>query len=286
MGITVDRVASHPVMDAPAVHTVPAVAPASGLPLDPIADRDCATARPWWQSWWPLAICSRGSASSEDCEFVLGPNGPLEVEEPPEEEPPDTVAPGDVKLHPPGRLVHLYRHCGVRRAAWVPRTHPALHRIEVELGLLQDHSGEAYKSALDEAMASAMGAQPPPWKPFAEVARCGCCSEAFGWDSVLRSEPHRLQARHHCQSCGTVVCSSCSQRRRPLPQLGILEERRICDRCFLRPGGTLGASAIAVPPSPAANLQAEVRKAAQPAKGCTMGALGPWGAAWPFAGGS
>mmetsp|Transcript_139917 Transcript_139917/g.390011 ORF Transcript_139917/g.390011 Transcript_139917/m.390011 type:complete len:809 (-) Transcript_139917:162-2588(-) len=151
----------------------------------------------------------------------------------------------EVKLHPPGRLVHLYRHCGTRRGAWVRRAHPALQRIEVEVGLLQDHCGEAYKDALDGALASAAGAKPPPWKPFAEVSRCGCCGEAFGWDSVLRSEPHRLQARHHCHACGGVVCTSCCQRRRHLPQLGVAGEARVCDRCFLLPAGALAAAAAA-----------------------------------------
>jgi len=147
----------------------------------------------------------------------------------------EVVNKDEVRLHPLGRLVHLYRSCGVRRAAWIDRKHPALQRIEVALGLVQDHSGEAYKAALEEAMAVAEGAEPPRWRPFAETSHCGCCGEAFGWDSVLRSEPHRLQARHHCHSCGTVVCSSCSQRRRPLPQFGIFAEVRVCDRCFLRP---------------------------------------------------
>jgi len=147
----------------------------------------------------------------------------------------DTAA--EVKLYPPGRLVHLYRYRGVRRAAWVSRGHPALHRIEVEQGLVKDHGGDAYQGGLCEAVMIARGAQPSPWKPFKKAsAQCECCHETFGWDTVLHSEPHRLQAQHHCHLCGFVVCHSCSRKRKPLPHLGIRHDVLVCDRCYLRPG--------------------------------------------------
>mmetsp|Transcript_10518 Transcript_10518/g.23899 ORF Transcript_10518/g.23899 Transcript_10518/m.23899 type:complete len:830 (+) Transcript_10518:133-2622(+) len=144
----------------------------------------------------------------------------------------------DVVLYPVGKIVHLYRSCGARRAVWIKRTHPALHRIEMEQGLAADHRGPAYKGALEEATAFAQGKKPPQWKPFASVPKCSCCSEAFGWDSNLKSEPHKYQAQHHCSLCGSVACTSCCQTRKPLPQLGIMHEVRICDRCVLKGGGS------------------------------------------------
>jgi len=182
-------------------------------------------------------LFSRRKQAAEPEESVPTPVPTLAAAEDLEPDPPEDLEPHKVTLYPPGRLVHLYRHCGARRAVWVTRTHPTLHRIEVEQGLWEDHKGETYKFALEEALVAANGSRPPVWKPFSDVGHCELCKEAFGWDSLLRSEPHRLQARHHCNSCGRVVCTSCSQRRRPLPQLGILREARVCDKCFMRAGG-------------------------------------------------
>ncbi|CAE8629405.1 unnamed protein product, partial [Polarella glacialis] len=140
-----------------------------------------------------------------------------------------------VRLVPPGRLLHLARCCGARQAWWIRRSHPALHRIDIHHGIGQDHSGDSYREGLEEALCAARGAKPSKWKPVDKVSKCACCDADFTWASVLRSEPHRLQARCHCHSCGDVVCSGCSERKRPLPQVGVLREVRFCDRCFLRP---------------------------------------------------
>lgn len=37
--------------------------------------------------------------------------------------------------------------------------------------------------------------------------------------------------KHHCRKCGSVVCQSCSNERRPIPLLGYKEPVRVCDRC-------------------------------------------------------
>eukprot|EP00930_Biecheleria_cincta_P031738 TRINITY_DN22007_c0_g1_i1.p1 TRINITY_DN22007_c0_g1~~TRINITY_DN22007_c0_g1_i1.p1 ORF type:complete len:792 (-),score=143.87 TRINITY_DN22007_c0_g1_i1:38-2146(-) len=155
-----------------------------------------------------------------------------EPEEPPE---PVETDPADVRLVPPGRLIHLARHCGARRAWWIRRSHPSLHRINVHHGVGQDHICDTYREALNEALALSRGGQPKSWKAVNEVSACACCNANFEWSSVLRSEPHILAMRHHCYQCGEVVCAGCSERRRPLPQVGVLRSVRVCDRCFLRP---------------------------------------------------
>eukprot|EP00405_Crypthecodinium_cohnii_P034639 CAMPEP_0206534292 /NCGR_PEP_ID=MMETSP0325_2-20121206/5464_1 /ASSEMBLY_ACC=CAM_ASM_000347 /TAXON_ID=2866 /ORGANISM="Crypthecodinium cohnii, Strain Seligo" /LENGTH=747 /DNA_ID=CAMNT_0054031079 /DNA_START=416 /DNA_END=2656 /DNA_ORIENTATION=- len=146
----------------------------------------------------------------------------------------DDKDPSQVKLYPPGKILHLYRSSGMRRAAWISRRHPSLHRIEVMYGLVEDHSGVSYKNGLNEAIAYANGKRPTPWKPYLSVPRCSCCDSDFHWASVLASQPHRLQARNHCHACGNVVCDGCSQKTRPFPELGILREVRICDKCDMR----------------------------------------------------
>ena len=37
--------------------------------------------------------------------------------------------------------------------------------------------------------------------------------------------------KHHCRKCGSVICQSCSNERRPIPLLGYKEPVRVCDRC-------------------------------------------------------
>ncbi|CAL1140185.1 unnamed protein product [Cladocopium goreaui] len=148
---------------------------------------------------------------------------------------PDDTDPASIRLVPPGRLIHLARYSGARRAWWVQRSHPVLHRIQVHHGIGQDHSGDSYREGLQEALLAANGILPKPWAPVDQAATCSCCSTDFVWSTVLRSEPHRLAARCRCHSCGDVVCDGCSQRKLPLPHVGILREVRVCDRCFLKP---------------------------------------------------
>eukprot|EP00931_Biecheleriopsis_adriatica_P079449 TRINITY_DN52853_c0_g1_i1.p1 TRINITY_DN52853_c0_g1~~TRINITY_DN52853_c0_g1_i1.p1 ORF type:complete len:770 (+),score=180.78 TRINITY_DN52853_c0_g1_i1:40-2349(+) len=152
----------------------------------------------------------------------------------PEPVEPEETDPVDVRLVPPGRLMHLARHCGARRAWWIRRSQPSLHAIRVHHGIAEDHSGDSYREALTEALAAARGARPKSWKPGGEADVCACCKCDFVWCIFLRSEPHRVAARYHCHSCGEVVCDGCSQRKRPLPEVGVLREVRVCDRCFLR----------------------------------------------------
>jgi growth factor-regulated tyrosine kinase substrate len=41
-----------------------------------------------------------------------------------------------------------------------------------------------------------------------------------------------LDRRHHCRSCGFVVCHDCSSGLAILPNLGYTKPVRICDVCF------------------------------------------------------
>jgi Ran GTPase-activating protein (RanGAP) involved in mRNA processing and transport len=61
------------------------------------------------------------------------------------------------------------------------------------------------------------------WEKDAEVPSCRACQVKFTL----------VKRRHHCRSCGRIVCDSCSNLRahtRP----GSSEKERVCDVCFLR----------------------------------------------------
>lgn len=63
----------------------------------------------------------------------------------------------------------------------------------------------------------------PVWIPDTEAMKCmSCLITEFSW----------IQRRHHCRSCGNVVCSKCSQQKIHLPSQSNAP-LRVCYRCFL-----------------------------------------------------
>ncbi len=59
------------------------------------------------------------------------------------------------------------------------------------------------------------------WVPDASCAQCQRCDQAFG--TWVR--------KHHCRCCGRIFCNACTQRRMPLPALGMVAPVRVCDEC-------------------------------------------------------
>ena len=66
-----------------------------------------------------------------------------------------------------------------------------------------------------------LGVAPPVWVPDRRVTMCQKCAVEF---TVL-------VRRHHCRSCGHVVCSSCSSNKAPLRYLEF-DSARVCDPCY------------------------------------------------------
>ncbi|XP_057700899.1 FYVE, RhoGEF and PH domain-containing protein 5-like isoform X2 [Corythoichthys intestinalis] len=66
-----------------------------------------------------------------------------------------------------------------------------------------------------------LGEKPPTLVPVSQVMMCMNCTSDFSL--TLR--------RHHCHSCGRIVCRSCSKNRFPLKYM---KERmsKVCDHCF------------------------------------------------------
>jgi len=135
----------------------------------------------------------------------------------------------------PGRVVWIYRVEAHLEAAIVPPTCPSLRRIIVDERMIEDHRGSAYHHALLSLQAhQALGANANivRWQRFADAGdHCPCCGSDFAWSATARSAGHRFRAMTNCRSCGLVVCRSCAETRRALPDQGIIDPARICDRC-------------------------------------------------------
>jgi len=58
------------------------------------------------------------------------------------------------------------------------------------------------------------------WQPDAEVNSCACCNQQFNLIQLRK---------HHCRSCGSVVCYNCSQKIAPIE--GFDQNQRVCDKC-------------------------------------------------------
>jgi len=64
----------------------------------------------------------------------------------------------------------------------------------------------------------------PVWVDDEEFSKCMNCDLPF---TVVRR-------RHHCRSCGKLLCNSCCSHRISLPKLGYSkrQEQRVCDSCL------------------------------------------------------
>lgn len=43
-----------------------------------------------------------------------------------------------------------------------------------------------------------------------------------------------LRRRHHCRSCGSLLCDECCSAYLPLPLMGLREPVRVCTQCVRR----------------------------------------------------
>ena len=144
------------------------------------------------------------------------------------------------RLFVPGRIVHLYSHRGVYKAAYVPRDFRELRRISLAGNMLSDHRCKNYYEALLEALSVRKAPEHAPrWTAFDEDDTCSCCASRFTWASTSQSKAQEARDKHNCRSCGTLVCNPCSTNRIPLPSIGLTTPTRVCDRCYHDINGVL-----------------------------------------------
>jgi hypothetical protein len=137
------------------------------------------------------------------------------------------------RLYTPGKIIHIYSHRGVYKAAFVPRTFRELRRISLAGNMLSDHKcKEYYEALLEVRSARAAPEGPPRWTAFDEDDTCSNCASRFTWASTSDSAAQAARDKHNCRSCGTLVCDPCSTNRIPLASLGLTVPVRVCDRCY------------------------------------------------------
>eukprot|EP00977_Amphora_coffeiformis_P004529 scaffold976_cov161-Amphora_coffeaeformis.AAC.7 len=160
-----------------------------------------------------------------------------------DEEAPEAVVLAEAplpRLFIPGRIVHLYSHRGVFRAAYVPRDFRELRRISLAGNMLSDHRCKNYYEALLETLDVRKAPEHAPrWTAFDEDDTCSCCASRFTWASTSQSKAQEARDKHNCRSCGTLVCNPCSTNRIPLPSIGLTTATRVCDRCYNDINGVL-----------------------------------------------
>lgn len=144
------------------------------------------------------------------------------------------------RMFVPGKIVHIYAHRGVFKAAYVPRDFRDLRRLSLAGNMLADHTTQGYYESLLEVRSVRNAEElPPRWTAFDEDDTCSCCASRFTWASTSDSEAQEARDKHNCRSCGTLVCNPCALNRIPLPTIGLTMPARVCDRCYNDLGGTL-----------------------------------------------
>ena len=149
-----------------------------------------------------------------------------------------------VDLVVPGRMLHLYKvqgkSCG---AELVPRSKesmtmwpPHLAQIQPTPAMLDDHGIKCYAEELHTIRNSWDSAAAPNYHPFggaaeSPISKCEICDRDFSHATKVKSTFNFTTDMHHCRSCGFVVCDTCSEHKRALPQLGIHTAQRTCDIC-------------------------------------------------------
>lgn len=139
------------------------------------------------------------------------------------------------ELYVPGTICHIYSYRGTYKIAQVSNTFPSLRRVVVQPNIFKDHDSDNVHDALLECLDVMHATQTPPeWTPFSNARKCENCGNQFTWNSTFQSEAQENRDRHNCRNCGACVCGPCSTRRVALPEIGLRQPSRICDRCFYR----------------------------------------------------
>jgi len=149
-------------------------------------------------------------------------------------------------LEVPGRVLHLYKIRGKSFGAeLVPRKDseklwpPSLVQIQPTPGMLDEHGINSYAEELHTIMNSWDSATAPNFHPFGgtaehPISKCEVCDSDFSLRMKFKSTNFAV-AMHHCRSCGSVVCETCSNHKRVLPQFGMHTAQRTCDKCVFGP---------------------------------------------------
>lgn len=108
------------------------------------------------------------------------------------------------------------------RADWLAAFQNAA-RCRTSLASKEDSRTSLHPGAPSE-LPFVPGREAPKWIRDSEATMCMICASVF--TAVMNR-------RHHCRSCGHLICSSCSQYRIPLLYTGDLTKlQRVCRQCY------------------------------------------------------
>ncbi|KAF9434314.1 Vacuolar protein-sorting-associated protein 27 [Entomortierella beljakovae] len=102
-----------------------------------------------------------------------------------------------------------------------------LFRGKQDLGYVCDvymilqHDGYQFPPADNVGAALVETAAPPDWTDSDVCTRC-------------RTAFTLTNRKHHCRACGATFCGQCSSKTMPLPHLGVNQDVRVCDGCWMK----------------------------------------------------
>ncbi|KAG0341459.1 Vacuolar protein-sorting-associated protein 27 [Podila humilis] len=98
--------------------------------------------------------------------------------------------------------------------------------------MILQHEGFPFPPAENIGAALVESEAPPDWT---DSDVCTRCRNAF----TLTNR------KHHCRACGSTFCGDCSSKTMALPNLGVMQEVRVCDGCWMKKKlGTKSAVAL------------------------------------------
>ncbi|BFZ11581.1 hypothetical protein BsWGS_14619 [Bradybaena similaris] len=123
------------------------------------------------------------------------------------------------------KVLHVeFRHVWPQGPSALDGTHNAARKILDSFHFLADtvsSVGARPTKYLSEWTADKIN--PSYWMPNSEITECSKCRQIFDC----------TEQKHHCRACGKGFCSTCSSRKRPVPERGWgTEPVRVCDACY------------------------------------------------------
>ncbi|KAG0213948.1 Vacuolar protein-sorting-associated protein 27 [Mortierella sp. GBA30] len=87
--------------------------------------------------------------------------------------------------------------------------------------MILQHEGYQFPPADNVGAALVETQAPPDWTDSDVCTRC-------------RATFTLTNRKHHCRACGSTYCGQCSSKTMSLPHLGVTQEVRVCDGCWIK----------------------------------------------------
>ncbi|KAG0375648.1 Vacuolar protein-sorting-associated protein 27 [Mortierella sp. AD032] len=87
--------------------------------------------------------------------------------------------------------------------------------------LILQHEGFQFPPKDNVGAALVESEAPPDWTDSDVCTRC-------------RSTFTLTNRKHHCRACGSTFCGQCSSKTMALPNMGVTQEVRVCDGCWMK----------------------------------------------------